>query len=71
MKKLSEEKGNRNLSNEPKEQKIKDRFENGKRKEFYNKFDSAAKYSEKTQALIDDLINYISGKKIKLLNYNN
>lgn len=71
MKKLVDENGNRILSTDPRAQKIKDRFEAAARNEFYNKFDSSAKYSEKTQALIDNLINYISGKKIKLLNYNN
>jgi len=71
MKKLVDENGNRILSTDERAQKIKKRFDAAVRNEFYNKVDKAAKYSKETQNLIDNFINYISGKRIKLLNYSN
>ena len=71
MKKLVDENGDRILSTDKRAQEIKKRFDAAIRNEFYNEIDNTAKYSKETQNLIDDFIDYISGKRIKLLNYSN
>ena len=71
MKKLVDENGNRILSTDVRAIKIKERFNASVRNEFYNKSDNSAVYSESTQILIKDFVDYIKNKNIKLLNNNN